>query len=145
MRVITGVLIVGLAASGCANSHQSLRSKMRSWASDQNYVGADTTVREDLANIAAGLRLRDLEGLRTVCVGFSADVDQIYASLPAPDRSVTHELNIALTKFWGPGAQLCYGATSLASAKMAAFERDLKLGEAWFAEAESRIRSYGVH
>ncbi len=118
---------------------------MQSWATQQSFVSSDAVIKSDLVGIDAGIAGRDLSGLRTDCVGFSADIDQIYATLPAPDPTVTGELNIAFTRYWGPGAQLCYGANSLTSAKMATFERYLRLGRAIYAEAESRIASYGVH
>ncbi len=117
---------------------------MQSWATQQNYVSADSQIRSDLAGIDAGIRLRDLSGLRTDCVGFSADIDQVYATLPTPDATVTNQLNTAFTKYWGPGTRLCYGAESFSSAKMVTFERYLRLGRAIYAEAESRIASYGV-
>ena len=117
---------------------------MQSWAMQQNFVSSDALIKSDLVGIDAGIRLRDLSGLRTDCVGFSADIDQVYATLPTPDSTVTSELNIAFTKYWGPGTQMCYGADSFLSAKMATFERYLRLGRAIYVDAESRIASYGV-
>jgi len=136
---------LAFALSSCSSRPASLRSKMQSWATQQNFVSGDATIKSDLVGIDAGIGLRDLVGLRTDCVGFSADVDQIYATLPTPDSTVTSELNIAFTKYWGPGTQLCYGADSFSSAKMATFERYLRLGKAIYAEAGSKIASYGVH
>lgn len=138
-------LALGITVSACSGTPASMRSKMQSWASAQGYVNADATVHQDLVGIAAGIRLRDFNGLRTDCVGFSTDLDQIYGGLPAPDRTVTNEVNIALTKFWEPGAEQCYEARAYSDPRIAAFRRDLRLGEALFAKAESRIRSYGIH
>lgn len=138
------VCVCAVVLSGCSNRPASIRSKMQSWATQQDFVNADATIRSDLTGIDAGIRLRDLSGLRTDCVGLSADSDQIYATLPTPDATVTNELNVVFTKYWGPGTQLCYGAKSFSSAKMATFERFLGLGRVIYAKAESRIASYGV-
>ncbi|HUY06327.1 MAG TPA: hypothetical protein VMU99_03590 [Acidimicrobiales bacterium] len=138
-------IAIALTFGSCSSPPVSMRTKMQSWATQQNFVSDDASIRSDLVGIDAGIRLRDLAGLRTDCVGLSADADQIYSTLPSPDVTVTNELNVAFTKYWGPGAQLCYGARSFSSAKMATFERYLVLGRAIYAKAESRIASYGVH
>lgn len=141
---IASVLLLTLVLSACTNTKQTMRTRMQSWANAQSYVSAESTINADIAGITAGIRQHDLKGVRTDCVGFSADADQIYSGLPAPDRTVTDELNIAITKFWGPGSQLCYAAKSFFSDKFTTFSHDLRLGEAIYAEAESRIHSYGI-
>jgi hypothetical protein len=142
---LAGVLLLTVVLSACNNTKNSMRDRMQSWANDQSYVSAESIVKADLAGIAAGIRLHDLRGVRTDCVGFSTDIDQIYGGLPAPDRTVTNELNVAITEFWGPGSESCYAAKSFANAKFITFRHDLRLGEAVYAEAQSRIHSYGIH
>ena len=141
---VVGVLALAVVLSGCHHTKATMRVRMQAWASAQNYISAESTVSSDLKGIAAGIRLRDLQGVRTDCVGFSTDIDQIYGGLPAPDRTVTNELNVAIAQFWGPGSEACYAAKSFSSAKFITFEHDLRLGEAVYAEAESRIHSYGI-
>ena len=117
---------------------------MRSWADAQNVTTSEGYIRSDLRGIDAGVRTRDLRGLRTDCVGFSADVDQLYASLPSPDRTLTDILNRAATSYWGPGAQVCYGLTSWSGSHYVTFQRDLRLGTIYFDRAATRLRRFGI-
>ncbi len=141
---IAGVAVLSIVLSACSHTPTSMRTRVQQWATDQSYGEAEANVTEDLAGIATGIRLGDLRGVRTDCIGFNTDIDQIYSSLPAPDGSVTNDLNLAITKYWAVGAQDCYDSKSFDSAKFKGFQRDLKSGKAIYDRAESILHGYGV-
>lgn len=119
---------------------------MQQWASssDVNYTSAEMTISSDLLGIAAGLRRDDFRGLQTDCDGFYADAGAIYGGLPAPDATVTNELNVAVNQYWLPGALSCEHAQSLRSKDVRVFQRDLQRGNVIYAQAEKIIHGFGI-
>jgi hypothetical protein len=142
---LLGVIGLALTLSACSNVPASVRSRMQGWANNQSYPAAESTVAEDLSGIKAGIRLNDLPGIKTDCIGFNTDLDQIYQALPAPDVTVTNDLNEAITKYWSPGSQTsCYSSSSITSAKFKKFQSDLSLGDVWYRKAEAIIHGFGI-
>lgn len=101
-------------------------------------------VRSDLSHIGAGVRANDLLGVRTDCVGLNADVDQLYASLPAPDPTLTAQFNRAAVTYLGPGALACYRLRSLSGPRYVAVANDFRHGAALLDQAAARLRRFGV-
>lgn len=139
------VAALAVSLSACSSTPASMRQKMQSWASAQNYTSDEQVISSDLSGIDAGLRLHDFLGVRTDCEGFYTDADSIYSSLPAPDATVTNDLNVAINTYWAPGSLACYDAPSFTAKGMAVFRGDLKKGEVFYQKAESIVHSFGIH
>jgi hypothetical protein len=105
------------------------------WAASSSLGANDALLVSDTGHLRAGIRLHELQEVRTACEAFSADASTADGELPTPDHSLTDELNTAYEDDYRAGED-CYAATSFASAAFRRFERLLAAGSAELATAE---------
>ncbi len=149
MRIRRGHLLVMLSlvaivAGGCGGAPASMRTRVLSWANAQSYGAIEQNLNADLVDLHNGIKDHALTQLHTACEGFKYDLGSAYQILPAPDATVTNDLNVAISQYLAPGATLCTGATSITSRSYLTFLHDLALGTAVYNAAGRILHHDGV-
>ena len=112
---------------------------MASWVKQSNFVSNASSVFLDAQHSAHALRQANASSsdLHTLCAVLLDEVNQINASLPAPDRQSTALLSNSYTDL-GAAANLCYKAGHDAAARARALAR-LSLGVSFLSEGSARV------
>jgi hypothetical protein len=105
------------------------------WAKAASLGSNDALLVSDVAHIRTGIRLRQLQQVRTACAAFSTDASAADGELPSPNRTLTGDLNTAYEDDYSAGED-CYVAPSFTSPKFRQFEKLLAAGSAELATAE---------
>ncbi len=134
-RAAAAAAAAGLAAlllAGCSGG------TVAEWASGSGAGANDYRLVSDAQHLRAGIRLHELQPVRTACEAFSADASTAYGELPTPDHTLTDELDTAYEDDEVAGED-CYAASSMDSAKFRRFEQLLSAGSSALARAEQRL------
>lgn len=136
-RTATAALAVAATAAllaGCSSSSLS------GWAAAANMSGNDALLTSDVAHLRAGIARHELKAVRTACEAFSADASTADGELPAPDQTLTNELNTAYEDDYRAGLD-CYRAPSFSSPPFRRFQSELSAGVAELHRAEARYEA----
>jgi hypothetical protein len=93
--------------------------------------------------MVAGIRARDLRGLRTECAGFGVDAETLQGELPTPEQDITDELNNALSGFYNASLE-CYQASSFTSPAFHRYQSELKSALVLYNDVTKRLYNDGV-
>jgi hypothetical protein len=145
VKVAAALLAASLAIvlGACSNMSGDLRHEMQQWAQGADYATSNAQLQEDFTNLAAGVRLQDLKGLRTECAGFGVDAETLDGQLPTPSESVTNDLDKALQLFYNASVS-CYAMNAFSSARFHQYEQLLAKGKVEYKRAQSELLADGV-
>jgi hypothetical protein len=113
-RIAIGLVGVAFLA-GCSQYSGTQAHKVQEWASQASFSANNNQVVSDVLLV----RKADAQGtglqFLTDCGGMASDVGTAYEQLPAPDQTLTNDLNNAYTLI-GNAAQACSATHNVHSA-----------------------------
>lgn len=139
---LAALLALG-ALAGCTSYSGSKANQVSQWASLYSVVSDDQLVVQDITAIRLSLDEGRLRDVTSNCAGLVFDSGTAYDNLPAPDNTLTDELNVAYVDFTDAGTS-CSAVRSLDSRRMKAALRTITTGLLSLDEAERRLAADGV-
>lgn len=141
--VVVAVLLAVVLA-GCTSYTGSKANQVRQWASISSVSANDKLVVQDIAAIKRSLRVRQLKDVTSNCSGLVFDTGTAYGNLPAPDNTLTNELNVAYEHFANAGSS-CAALDSLRSSRMKTALVSIAAGVVALDKATRLLAADGVH
>ena len=101
-------------------------------------------VAQDIAAIKRSVRAKELKDVTSNCSGLVFDTGTSYGNLPAPDNTLTNELNVAYEDFVSAGSS-CAAAGTLNSGRITSALATIALGVVSLDRATRILAADGVH
>ena len=142
--VLVAVLLTAVGLAGCTSYTGSKANQVRQWASLSSVSANDTLVAQDIAAIKRSVRAKELKDVTSNCSGLVFDTGTSYGNLPAPDNTLTNELNVAYEDFVSAGSS-CAAAGTLNSGRSTSALATIALGVVSLDRATRILAADGVH
>ncbi len=144
VAVVSAVLLVLGALAGCTSYTGSKANQVREWASIASVSSNDELIVQDVSAIKLSLRARRLKDVTSNCSGLVFDTGTAYGNLPAPDNTLTDELNVAYEDLAAAGSS-CAWARRLGSHRITAALATIDAGLVSLDKAGRLLASDGAH
>jgi len=144
VAVVSAVLLVLGALAGCTSYTGSKANQVREWASIASVSSNDELIVQDVSAIKLSLRARRLKDVTSNCSGLVFDTGTAYGNLPAPDNTLTDELNVAYEDLAAAGSS-CALARRLGSHRITAALATIDAGLVSLDKAGRLLASDGAH
>jgi hypothetical protein len=129
--------------AGCTSNAGTMATQVSDWASGATVISNDQLVVQDIAALQRSVKEGLIRYVTTNCAGLVTDAGTAYGNLPAPDNTLTDELNVAYEDFANAGSR-CATAQNVHSRKVTGALRTISEGVVSLDAATRRLASYGV-